>query len=854
MTTAKLKLFAERNIRMSRLNRPYYLYTYSETDGMFKPDQEIHQLKFASGKLYLDNIPLLKARIAPNSVSWNQKTSQHHTMGYIGFNPDGLMGYGNISHGPALDSAAHHAVIACALPPYAYTTQISQAPQVSGTDPNTLPADAWQPSLQLEFRFDNDLMQSMPKPAIYIDGKEVSCNLRLLMTPDHHLEIAFTQDEGCENSLIKEAGVKITGKIIVSPTGNGFSGELCAVSQGAGNPAKTYLWKGLAQAESVPLKATAAAVQVTESALLVDPTLTVTELVTLLPDDDVTQLSHSMLAENMKWAIAQDQATKPWLTDFFRETPPVLNVTRMTLINQSMPWYKTDFALGYLTKGMGTTDTPTTMQIGLTADQQAKLDYHLSTAYSQDKDYNAQSIGVNASAYIQTFLRLQDYINDGGIKWAQAVLDYYMKPSNLMSTMIRIKATADMTLVNNQISLLTALDSSGDIAQQYQTNLLGRLTLQTGILETTITDEDATLNWLSDTLQYINDSFDQGVTPTATAATSVGQVSPTPDFAASVQDLKDVIKYYGTAANAAKAIFNAFALYKGTTINGQISGAMDAFKQSCPVGAGAVKLFTFLAWVGGVFNTAVAYMNWNSQGDTKKAGVIVKTVDLVVSFAKMGLDLLNPLVSGSQAALQAAISESSRLTSVVEDVVSSCIEGEITTNEAIWRLDAVVSGLKMANAEAKSLETPAFWEKVFAKAGVMVKIFTVLITAATLVLNVIDFVRDIKDGKPLQQTIFDGITMALTLGTLVIQIVDLVITSVVCTVLSAAFALLGIIATIVYMFLPTPTTPTPVQTFGADHALPYLANLPEPPPKTTSRVGLALLLPKVELVYNATPA
>lgn len=844
MVTTPLKLYTERTIAPVKLNRPYFLYVYSQQVGTYIPGDKIQHLQFAQGQLHLDCVPILQPRFAPNSVSWRQKTAKHFTTGNISFSKNGVTGYGTISHGACPKTATLYSVLATAIPPNVYTTQITKKRYPAGTDPNTLSAGAWQPGLELQLGYRYDLTSGIPKPVVLLNKVDMAGEFALLNTSEHHLKITLNLDTDADALNAQNSNLYVAGQLILSPFGDTFTGTISQTCHDRATDPNVYLWKGTAPCQQGGFRA-AAPVQLSTADLVQDDDLNINVLVTLLPDENVSQMSYSMMVENMKWTMGQRPEETQWLNDFFNQNPPVLDTDRTTLINQNLSWYQDKFAVSYLAKGMSEAPDPNTPPpIQLSDDQKAKLDYYLKTGLSQSKEYNIQSTGIYTQAYVQGQTELPAYINDGGEKWAAQVFDYLTKPDQFQQAMLRLQTEFDMTLTNNSTTLLSVLEPAGTYAQKYQEMLLGRLTLQTGLLGTTIQDEDVTLNWLPQALEYLLSTG--GSSP----STSLGSLGDTPDdFQQAVANIKDAFTYFGDAAATAKAIYDTLALYKGYSLIKQLSQAEAAFTAKYPTLAGLGKLFTFLAWAGGVFNTAIAFMNWDPQGDTKKASVINKCVDLVLTLASEGIDLLNPFVAGSIAALENAMSESGRLTTVVEDIVKTCVSGEVETGEAVWRLEAVLSGLKLADQEAKTFETPALWEKIFSKASTVVKVFAVAVTATTLVLNVIDFARDIINGSPLQQTIIDGITMGLTLGTLVIQIIELAVESVVCTVLSAAFALLGLVMTIIELFLPKPKEPTPAETFQQNYANPFIDTLPAPP-ATTTLSRLATGLPAVQLIYN----
>ncbi|MBW4464905.1 MAG: hypothetical protein KME07_05630 [Pegethrix bostrychoides GSE-TBD4-15B] len=832
MPTAQLKLFNECKVSLAALNRSYFISVYSHQDGTYIPGDQIQQLKFSQGQLRLDRLPILRPKFSRTTVSWRQRTAKQFTVGHVTFNKDGLVGYGTIAHGNCSKTATLYSVLATAVPPNVFTTQITKQRYPTGTDPDTLPANVWQPGLSVQLGYQHVQSSKALEPVVTLNQIPIAGEFTLLPNQKNQLNVSFNSDaEGGVDS--QNADRYIAGQLTLSPSNHTFQGTISQTCRNRSIGSEVYLWKGASpQAQS----ALADAIQLSSADLLQDTDLNVNTLIALLPDDTVTSMSHTLLVENMKWSMGQDGTKKQWLSDFFGQNPPVLDSNRINLINPDLSWYQTDFAIPYLAKGMSTSSGSNPPPINLDDTQKAKLDYYLKTGLSQSKSYNAQSDGIYNLAYVLGQPRLQDYINNGGEKWAAQMFDVVSGKAMLDQVMTILHTDFTMTVANNYITLLSVLDPSGNYAQQYQKLLFGRLTLQSGLLGTTVQDEATTLNWLPDALTYLASTV-------SGSPTSLTDTDTPADFNQAAKNIQDAFTYFGDATSTAKAIFDALALYKGYSLAQQLTNAEEAFTKEYPTLSGVGKLFGLLAWAGGVFNTAIGFMNWNSDNDLQRAAVINKCVDLVLGLASAGIDLLNPY-EGAKVALDNALAEAERLNGVVDDIISTLVPEDAF--EATWRLQAVDAALELVDEEAQKFIEPAFWDNVFQNAATVVKAFSVAVTATTLVLNTIQFVRDIESGQPVQQTVLDGITAALTLGTLVIQIVDLAIEAVVCSVLSSVFALLGVILTIIELFLPQPAAPTPPQTFQNNYANPYINTLPSPP----SSPAPERPLPNVKLIYN----
>ncbi|MBW4464903.1 MAG: hypothetical protein KME07_05620 [Pegethrix bostrychoides GSE-TBD4-15B] len=850
--TVQLKLFTSPKTKVAKLNRLYFLYSYSKEECAYIPEGSVHRLHCSDGQFHLDQIPLVQPQIDRDSISWVQRTASHFTAGNLLFSSDGVTAYGTITHGDCPTTATSHSVMATAIPPATYTTQITKRRYPVGTDPNALPAEAWQPGLELKLGCQYNLHEGISQPMVQLAQQDMSGHFALQTDGNNQLKVTLDLKDEASFHCSEDPELYVAAQIILSPLGEHFTGivsQLCSDRAGDG----VYLWKGLVPSPSKHFQAPVLN-QLSAEALVQDLPLDVNILVSLVPNDTVTQLSQTLLVENMKWSMGRRDYEKQWLSDFFAQNPPVLDpvreASRISVITQDLSWYQDKFAVAYLAKGLSTSPNSTTPPpIQLNEIQKAKLEYYLTHGMGESDEYNTQSSGVFTQAYLLGQRNLGAYIQDGGQKWAALLLDELTTPAKLNSVFTALLTDGyeevGIKQANNYTALLGTLDPSGEYAKKYQERLFGRLTLQTGIYNTTVWDEETTLNWLPQTLENLAATVPD--TPTSLRATAVSS-----DFQGAVDDIKNAFKYFGDATKTAKAIFGIFALYKGYGLVNQLTQAKAAFAAAYPTLGGLGKLLNFLSMVGGVFNTAISFMNWDSQKDgSKKVGIITKTIDLVKGFAELGIDLLDPFVKGSQQALKNAISEAARLDSVMDDIVTEMINDAIDIDEAMWRTQAVQSAIGLVDQETKQLVPKASWENVFGKAKLVAKVAGILITATTLALNIYDFVKDIQDGKPIQQIVMDGITMGMTLGSLIVQIVEIAITSVVCTVLSAVFAFLGIVITVINLFLPKPQTPPPAQTFQEQHAVPFTDALPSPPAATArSKAPDRIVAPKVQLIYN----
>ena len=189
-----------------------------------------------------------------------------------------------------------------------------------------------------------------------------------------------------------------------------------------------WLWTAQSEASAGQVRTTAAAprreLQAANLLSTADDPLSVTELMTILPDDLVNCDANDMLMRNMKWAMGQDSTESGWLTQFLGETPPTLTTSEQTLVRKSMPWYQGKFATSYLTQSFNSYKGPNAPH-QLDTDQAEKLVAYLKTGLASEKDFNVQHQGIYVQAYVGAKPRLQDYLDDSTpdyVGWAQGTV------------------------------------------------------------------------------------------------------------------------------------------------------------------------------------------------------------------------------------------------------------------------------------------------------------------------------------------------------------------------------------------------------------------------------------------------
>lgn len=803
-----LEFHKKPKLNLSCLESTYFVYYFSDVNNSFVEGDKIKHLHFMNGKLLVDQLPIKEPQFNSRTVSWSQQTEHHYTAGQLNFSLNGVDCQGTIAVGSKPEDSVMYHVFASLVPASVYTTSITKQRFPAGTNPDSVPADQWQPGPELQLGYNYQPGQAMPTPVVQLDNQPVTDYVGYNIVQGDSLEVVLTMETAADILCSVDENLYLAGSIVFSSFGEKFTGTIrstCKDRNGDG----TYLWKGqtvnrIAPVYNVLMASNADAVLIKDGI-----GLSLGELLSLVPDTDVGETAHEMLVENMKWAIAQDSNKKAWLQTFFNQQPPVLPKGRADLISQDMAWYQDDYAISYLSWAFDSITGPGAPCIKLDPQQKSKLEYHLKEGIGKSISYNKQMNGIYVGALLQAKPRLSLYISDGREKWAKSLYDFITSPAQLSLLVNRVYANNDISSSNNLATLLQVLEPEGNYAQQYQKRVLARVLMQAS-MTTVINDADFTASWLADVLQVFAQAYGtkEGNSPNGE-----------PDDKQEVADaVRDAAEYFGSFSDLARELASFLITAKGSTIAQQSQSAQEAFAAAYPKLATAGRVLFLVCWVGGVFNVVVSFLGWSSISTEKRIGVITSAVDLVCKAADLITDILKSSISAK------ALTQINNWASS-PDVLDATVQ-IFAEAEEDWVGVGAEATVQLFNDETRVIEAQGSrWAKIFSGVSKVVAVVAVVVSAVFTVLSTIEFINAIKDGKPLSTEILDGIQMVSNTVTTVCLVLDLVLDMTVFALAASVFAIIGLIVTIISMFMPEPKEEQPVNKFMQNTALPFINQL-----------------------------
>ncbi len=826
------RLFDPPTVDVTKLNGSYRCHAFQSGKGFVRASG-IDRLHFDSGKLSVDDLPILKPRFGHDRVSWHQQTAGRYSGGHLHFSRGGTEASGVIFSGTTAQDAVRHDVLATTLEPVAYDTQITTQRYPANTDPTTLPASAWTTGLQLAIGYSPKAGSSGPSPVAFLDSQCISSDVTWGIDPTNQATVfAFGGMDPTvfclvDSSLYLQASVEFPVYQPV-PTFSGTVTSTCADQSGNG----VYFWKGTAGASvnlscsddmitlqtedfTAPRTMTKAApLALTEDDLIdtsSDP-LSLTELMTLVPDDtQILPISQTLLVENMKWAMGQSSTESGWLGLVFGEVAPVLSPNQQTLANQSLNWYQNNFAkayVGWAISNYSGAGAPTSQ---LTSDQQLQLEYYLETGMAQDPDYNTQQNGIYMEAYVQSQPRLGDYIADTASDWGTQLYNAITTPAQILLAQNRIAftngATGAMTPINNLATMLLALAPNSDQASTYYQYFQNTSLVATA--DQTVPSSQTTMaNWLP-----------LWITKFLTAAADSGSVPDSAQVAvaAAAADLKAFITTNNNnttdaAAALATYVFDA----NGASLLAKSNNAATAFLADYPKLTSLGNMFFFMTWSVGVLSLYEAFTNWGTLTDDQKAQAVTASVTLGMQTLASAPDF----ISGVKAM---GISGYNSL----RECWASSPGDDFAQRVLDFSNDPLLGGARSA-ADALSDETSALSILCGGLKSLLMPI-GVVASAVFAVLSAIQFADDLKDGAGTTQTAFDGVMMGTQIASTVALAAGLALGSVVCATAAAVFGLVGVVIAIVAYFVIKPVSP--LETLMSKTIIPFVAGLaPQTPP------------------------
>lgn len=699
------------------------------------------------------------------------------------------------------------------IPPTAYATEITVARQPAGTDPGSLPAEAWKPAAGLKLGYELEPGTGFPREITELDGQDVSESVSLTTTPadDLQLGLALEPDIACE----ADPNLLCALSVDFSTFGATFTGTVsvtCADRSGPG----AYLFRGdasnplLAELEAAALElstATAPAERSVRELAAAGTGLSLAELLSLLPDSSVSAMAGEMLIENTRWALAQRDSEREWVPQLFGTQPPILSAARKALVAPEAGWYQDTFGPAYLTWTLDGLTGAGAPKVHLNDAQRAKLKGLLTAGLAKSTAYAKQSHGLTMEAYVTAKPRLALYLEDAASGWPNQLFAAISDPAALQMIANRIESDGNADAASAYATLLYALDRTGALAKRYEQLVLTRM-LMVASLSSEVGDRELAMTWMPDVLAALANEL---------------EARPDPEGQEIARALREAAEDLGDFTELAKAFADAYIQYRGKGIARQSEEAAEAFARAYPRLAQAGQAMFALAWAGGMLNVIIAFLDWDELDAEDRAKAINVTVGLVADAADRGIGVLQGMKTSQDfVELRQMTSEGKTLDRFAE--APELMDGEN------WATNGGKATARLFDDEAGTVVVAGTrWESILANAAKVVAWIGVAVAAAVAVFSTIDFIKDIASGAPVSKTVLDGLLAAASIATAVTGALGLFYASTIAMFASSVFAVLGAVITLIEILVPEPPKPTPVDLFMREHGVPFAEALPTTP-------------------------
>ncbi|WFE31241.1 hypothetical protein [Micromonospora sp. WMMD975] len=814
-----LKVFAEPDFDVSALTQTYFAHVFDETELGFCAGGRIHTIRLDRGTLYVDDLPVLRPHLHHHAISWHQRTAGRFTSGHLAFSRGGTELHGVVYQGTSASTAVELHVLATTIVSSTYHTEISTTRVPAGAT-----SVEWTEGPLLEIGYEQGLTDLVPKPVVVLDGTDMSSFASWGIdqkTQETTLEINAPQ---VTCSWVPDCYLQATIAFDASqpvPTFTGTVPSRCTDTAGSGS----YRWKGVADGvRSNPVTAPAQAKTITEADIETDPTLSIAELMSIVPDDSVAKMADEMLMSNMKWAMSRDSTEKVWLKQYLGQQPPTLTPQRQELVTRSLDWYQKCFVKSHLGYTFDHYDGAGCATVHLDDDvQRPKLKSYLETGLAKDTNFNIQQNGIYLQAFVAAKPRINAYLDDGGEKWAKSLFDVITSTPQLILMINRIYGAAGqngaMTPANNLATLLSVLQqgSKGTLAQSYMEKLMAAV-LNNATDQTAWASSSQAMQWLPEFLQlFVNK-----------VAEDPGQYT---DAKAVADEMVAMVNaamggsFTKLAAELADLVVNA----TGGNILEKTQSAQAAFVQKWPKFAKVGGMLFIASWGIGIGMVVNAFQNWKDLKPADKAKAILTTVQLALDATKVVPMVLRGIKEMGLEGWRAFTQWRHGLA-----VQEQLIELNELGGETEWLRNGATETTALFEAGTRTVQTEGtLWSKIMKAAPKIVGIVGIAISAVFTVWSIVDFITDIVNGKPITDIMFDGVMMLANIGMTVCLVMELAFASVVFAIAGAVFAIIGVIFALVAAFLPKPEPESPLNDFMRTVVIPFVDGLPQqtPPPK-----------------------
>ena len=608
-----------------------------------------------------------------------------------------------------------------------------------------------------------------------------------------------------------------------------------------GNISKHHCWNGTLQPQATPshvlsatLKSNAFFVQQDVGATRSSGDLTLMNLFALCTKPaKVQDTSQTTLVQLMKAKMSKDT-----LKNIFGQNPPILDPPEQAIADRKgASEFYTDFSMAFIGQAFGT--TPPDDDAKLSDAERLKVKYYLQNTMPKKPAYTDQS---NA-CYLQAFLQLQPglkaYLDDQAKNhpednhyWATQLYNYITSPDqiNNVATRIVFNTGDGLLLVRTFSDVLHILQPENVkpidlLAVQYTKKIYTVTLLSQSFSDTDFVDDESKERVQEVMVAYINAILD-GKIPEAGDALKQAQ-----------EALNPIIKALGGPQNWIGEFINLMAAVKLNPLQkigklqkfARVTGAIDKFFEKHPKLAATKMVFSKVmygaALVGGI--ALAIFCLTNGKLDT------IQTIGTIVQLAYLGLQMTKDLAELTQWVANKVAAKTTQVIQNVESLdhldsaISQAAEG---TGEAGEEILAREMGECFEEGTGKFVNKLGTWAgKLFTGLETVMKIAGPIVALVNTVMVGDQLVKDIKDGASPALIAMDSIQLACGILETVCLTIELLMPEL-CTFagpLAIVFAVIGLIAGIVSIFLPHPT---PADVFVKKQLRPWLEKQDNPPP------------------------
>jgi hypothetical protein len=836
---------------MCRLVRSYSLTAAAEGERYTSTDRAaltlagqaftFSQLKILAGRLALDGHVIHAPRFGPRTIHWSQTAGGVRSIGQLVFRADLMMVFGVVTLGEA-GGPLHEFRLTGTMDAVRFTTTYSPTNRDDGPEEVETPSLAG-PDFAYGVRaqstdapFDQDPNDptvfaevygcdwSADDPAAGGPAEYVDQGYATFSMDDDELVMLLTAGQVvpplCETRAqdftapIPFGGDYEPAKVVFSDDGASFSGTVYDLE------GQAWLWTGsladdmsmaagLDLAPPADLRDHLSAGQVSQ-----DDERTVQELAAIHLDD-VQTASNGLLYDCMLYVMPADTRSNV----FGRSRPTNLSTRITDTITEDGP---TSFLNDHYTPtyaGWGFANT-TSLSGLFSTEQTTELEYALSNVMSSSPWYSSVNNIIYAQAAYNSSAALAAYMTsaDDAAAWAQKLYDYITTKVRLIKVKVEIVGASNTATYNNYNNLLFALDPSGDLAKKYHAQVYA-LCLMTAVEQAT---PDAKVN--SDVLALVMpDILRKAITAWITLPDdpTKGQIA----CQAMAAELSAAVDLADGMTDLCSALIQAFEASRIFNLASSSTALYNNLNASTSVwGPRLAKFATGICALAGVSFAVIGYLNWTTLSDEEKVTLVATTVRWVAEMTEKVPNLLGAAGDGANAGARALVSG---LEEYSTDPALARVTAQFFADAAGVDLEASEVLVNDTVTQIAKRESVAM-AKLVGKVLVGIGLFAGAVIAGV---NIYRFVQDLINGNGSVDTIFDGIQAFTTTAGLICEAAALAVESALAAALAVSFAILGVIAAIVYVFWQKdqPPADTPVQTYVKNTILPFVQSLLDNP-------------------------